>query len=111
MFATGASDTNNVRMVGADSVHVVVPAVNGVVRIRTGTDTLQFDLRPLARNYANATPHRQPVPAERLRIEARAGHRRGLLALNRLNGMRTADSLRIDHWSGWMLLGADSLRR
>jgi hypothetical protein len=35
--------------------------VNGVERIRVGSDTVQVDLRPLARRYADSMPLREPA--------------------------------------------------
>jgi hypothetical protein len=99
---------HRVRVLDGDSVSVV-PAGDGVARIRVGTDTLAFDLVPLARRYADSMSAGGVSP-ERLRVTATQGGRRGALAISSLNGERR-DSLRITQWSGWVLLGRASPAR
>ena len=89
-------------MIGADSVSLVPRAVNGVERIRVGTDTVQVDLRPLARRRAESMPA-TAIPVDRLTIEA-AGRRRARVAVTFLQGYLAGDSLRIDYWTGWVLV-------
>jgi len=96
------------RVAGADSVAVVGAAGSGLVRVRVGADTLEFDLRPLARRDGGSFPQTGRVPGARLRVEAVAGPRRGVLVLSQLNGtgaMPSADSVRVVYWTGWVLLG------
>jgi hypothetical protein len=102
MVPLSGGDTT-VRVIEADSVSLVPRAVNGVERIRVGTDTVQVDLRPLARRYADSMPA-TAIPADRLTIET-AGRRRARVAVTNLHGYLTGDSLRIDGWSGWVLVG------
>jgi hypothetical protein len=40
-----------------------------------------------------------------LRVEAVAGARRGVLSLNQLNGTWSGDSVLVNYWSGWTLVG------
>jgi hypothetical protein len=97
---TGGDTT--VRVIDADSVNLVPRAVNGVERIRVGADTVQVDLRPLARRYADSMPA-LAIPTDRLTVEATGG-RRARVAVTNLNGFLTGDSLRIDGWRGWVLV-------
>jgi hypothetical protein len=100
-----ASSDPGVRMLGADTVNVVSQGASGVARIRVGADTLEFDLRPIARRHADSLQPRASVPAELLRVEAGANGRRGALAVSQLNGTRTRDSVAVGYWSGSVLLG------
>jgi hypothetical protein len=100
-----ASSDAGTRMVDADSVSVVSRTSSGVARIRVGADTLEFDLRPIARRHADSLRPRASIPGEQLRIEAGANGRRGALALSHLNGRRTRDSIEVGYWSGSVLLG------
>jgi hypothetical protein len=94
------------RLAGPDSVNIAGTLATNIARIRVGADTLEFDLRPLARTATNGEP---------LRVEATAGERRGVLALTQLNGRRlwkesgvervAGDSVQVNYWGGWMLLG------
>jgi hypothetical protein len=93
------------RVAGGDSVRVVTQPDMAVVRIRAGADTLRFDLSSLARGRADSLPMVGRVSGARLRVEATAGGRRGVLSLNQLNGTRSRDSVRVTWWSGWVLLG------
>jgi hypothetical protein len=102
MVPLSGGDTT-VRVIDADSVSLVPRAANGVERIRVGADTAQVDLRPLARRYADSMPA-TAIPADSLTIETTAGRRRARLAVTNLHGYLTGDSLRIDGWSGWVLV-------
>lgn len=93
------------RVAGLDSVAVIGHPGSGVVRVRVGTDTLEFDLRPLARGAASSIPPASHRTSAMPPIEAVAGTRRGALAVNQLNGRRSGDSVVVDHWSGWVLVG------
>ncbi|HEY7612974.1 MAG TPA: DUF4153 domain-containing protein [Gemmatimonadales bacterium] len=92
-----------VRQVNGDSVSVVPVAGSGLARVRVGRDTLVFDLRPLARRYADSVLSPIGVTAERLLVEDSTG-RRGALSLSQLNGQREADSVRVASWTGTLLL-------
>jgi hypothetical protein len=94
-----------IRVAGPDSVAVVGHLGNGVVRVRVGADTLEFDLRPLARGAAGSIPARGRGASTMQPIEAAAGARRGVLALNQLNGTRSGDSVLVTYWNGWVLVG------
>jgi hypothetical protein len=104
MVPLSSGDTTP-RVIGADSVRLVPRTVNGIERIRVGADTLEIDLRPLARRYADSMPAGDAIPGDRLTIETVTGSRRARLAVTTLNGYLTGDSLRIDHWTGWVLVG------
>ena len=97
-----ASGDTTVRVIDADSVSLVSRGVNGIERIRVGSDTVQVDLRPLARRYADSMPA-TGIPADRLTIET-AGGRRARVAVTTLHGNLTGDSLRIDCWTGWVMV-------
>jgi hypothetical protein len=101
MVPLTSSDTT-VRVIDADSVRLLPRGMNGVERIRVGADTVQADLRPLARRYADSMPA-IAVPADRLTVEATGG-RRARVAVSNLHGYLAGDSLRIDGWSGWVLV-------
>jgi Domain of unknown function (DUF4153) len=93
------------RLAGPDSVAVIGHPGTNVVRVRVGADTLEFDLRPLARGGAGATPASGRPASATLRVEAVAGARRGVLSLTQLNGTRSGDSVLVSYWSGWVLVG------
>jgi hypothetical protein len=92
------------RLAGSDSVAIIGHVGSGVVRVRVGPDTLDFDLRPLARAGAGSIPASGSGSAM-LRVEAVAGTRRGVLSLNQLNGTRSGDSVTVSYWNGWVLVG------
>jgi hypothetical protein len=94
-----------IRVAGPDSVASIGHPGSGVVRVRVGADTLQFDLRPLARGAAGSVPAAGRGRSTMPPIEAVAGARRGALAVNQLNGRRSGDSVLVDYWSGWLLVG------
>ncbi len=106
MVSLTSGDTT-VRVIDTDSVRLVPRAVNGVERIRIGTDTVQVDLRQLARRYADSVPA-APIPADRLTIETTASGRRARVAVTSLNGHLKGDSIRIDNWNGWVLVAPRS---
>jgi hypothetical protein len=93
------------RVAGADSVAVVSRAGSALVRVRVGADTLKFDLRPLLRRDGRSLPGTGHVTGASLRLEAVAGPRRAVLSLDQLSGMRSADSVQVMSWTGWVLLG------
>jgi uncharacterized protein DUF4153 len=102
MVPLSSGDTS-ARVIEADSVSLVPHAASGVERIRVGTDTVQVDLRPLARQYADSVPA-GAIPADRLSIETTAGTRRARVTVTSLHGYLRGDSLRIDYWTGWVLV-------
>lgn len=102
MVPLSDADTT-VRAIDADSVRLVPGGANGVERIRVGGDTVQVDLRPLARRHGG-TRFLEAVAAESLTIET-PGRRRMRVAVEHLHGYLKGDSLRIDGWSGWVLVG------
>ncbi|HMA43262.1 MAG TPA: DUF4153 domain-containing protein [Gemmatimonadales bacterium] len=93
------------RLAGPDSVAVIGQPGTNVVRVRIGADTLEFDLRPLARGSAGSPPASGRGASATLRVEAVAGARRGVLSLTQLNGTRSGDSVLVTYWSGWVLVG------
>jgi hypothetical protein len=100
-----ASSDASRRMIGADTVNVVSQTASAVARIRVGTDTLEFDLRPMVRRQADSLRPGSSVPAAQLRIEARKNGRSSALAIAQLSGSRTRDSVVVGYWSGTVLLG------
>jgi hypothetical protein len=48
---------------------------------------------------------RSDVPAERLRVQAAASTRRGVLALESLFGSGKGDSVRVRGWEGMLFVG------
>lgn len=94
------------RVAGPDSVAVIGHVGSSIVRVRVGADTLEFDLRPLARAGAGAVTAPGRGASAPLRVEAVAGARRGVLSLNQLNGTRSGDSVLVTYWSGWVLVGS-----
>jgi hypothetical protein len=99
------SGNRTVRVAGADTVAVVERAASGAERIRVGADTLEFDVQGLARRQAGANGRSGTIPAEQLRIELGTNGRRRVLAISEMNGARTGDSVRVDYWRGWLLVG------
>lgn len=93
----------------ADTVSVLASKSQTIVRIRAGADTLQFDLRPLGQKNAaaGASQHRE-LGSRRRWVEAAPGRRRGVIWVTDLNGRRSGDSVWVDYWRGWVLLGGDS---
>lgn len=73
-----------------------------MARIRVGGDTVQIDLHPLARRYGSSMPP-AAVAADSLTIGT-AGRRHARVAVPHLKGYLRGDSLRIDGWSGWVLV-------
>jgi hypothetical protein len=96
-----------------DTVRVLASKNTAVVRIRAGADTLQFDLRPLGQrdSAARASRDRNQLELQRRWIDAAPGRRRGALWVSDLNGRRSGDSVWVDYWRGWVLLGGDSTGR
>jgi uncharacterized protein DUF4153 len=103
VLPAAAGDTTT-RVAGPDSVAVIGRLGSGVVRVRVGADTLEFDLRPVARGGANSIPASGHASAM-LRVETVAGARRGVLSLSQLNGRWSGDSVLVNYWSGWVLVG------
>lgn len=100
-----SSGEGGVRLVNDDSVTVVSGGSDrGLARVRVGSDTLVFDLRPIAKRYAHSAPSPMGLLPERLLVEDGAGHR-GTLVLTQLSGHREAGSLRVVSWTGTLLLG------
>jgi hypothetical protein len=99
------SGNRTARVAGADTVAVVERAASGAERIRVGPDTLEFDVQGLARRQAGANGRSGTIPAEQLRIELGTNGRRRVLAISEMNGARTGDSVRVDYWRGWLLVG------
>jgi hypothetical protein len=72
--------------------------------VRVGRDTLVFDLRPLAKRYADSVPSSARVTRERLMVEDGTG-RRGALVLSQLSAQRQLHSVRVASWTGTVLIG------
>jgi hypothetical protein len=100
-----SSGDSAVRLVNQDSVAVVTePTGSGLARVRVGRDTLVFDLRPLAKRYADSVPSSARVTRERLMVEDGTG-RRGALVLSQLSAQRQLHSVRVASWTGTVLIG------
>jgi hypothetical protein len=91
--------------VDQDTVHWQFDSLSGVLRVRVGADSLSFDLRRLAGSLAYEPSAGNQVAAERLRLETAGRKSKAMLALESLNGKRTADSLTIERWQGRLFLG------
>ncbi|MEP6571894.1 MAG: DUF4153 domain-containing protein [Gemmatimonadota bacterium] len=96
---------STLRMVGGDSVRLIPDSTNTYARLRAGGDTLEFDLRALARAFEAVDTIGDRERPARLVSEKGAGSRRGTLALSQLSGRWRGDSVFIDYWRGWLLLG------
>lgn len=93
-------------VLGGDTVAVLSRGVDrGVARIRVGADTLDFDLRPIIRRYADSLPLRATVSVGPLLVEAPPGPRRSALALTNVSAQAQADSLVVTHWTATLLVG------
>lgn len=104
LLPASAGDTTT-RVAGPDSVAVIGHLGGNIVRVRVGADTLEFDLRPLAQGGTGSLPASGRSTSKMRPIEAVAGGRRGGLALNQLNVGRSGDSVLVNYWSGWVLVG------
>ena len=91
------------QVIDGDSVGLMRLGMNGVERIRIGPDTVRVDLRPLARRHSNSMSPATAIAADSLTVET-TGRRRARVAVRNLNGYLKGDSLRIDNWSGWVLV-------
>lgn len=101
-----SSNDGQVRMLGGDSVVVVPQAESaGMARVRVGSDTVAFDLVPVARQYADSAPDRGGMLEIPLVIASGPGQRRSALVLHQLSGERAGDSITVRHWGGSLLLG------
>ena len=92
-------------LAGTDTVRLRYDSVASLARVAVGDESLLFDLRPLLRMIATDSTMRSDVPAERLRVQAAAPTRRGVLALESLFGSSTEDSVRVRGWEGVLLVG------
>jgi len=91
---------------GEDSVRTRFDSSSGIVVVRVGQDSLRFDVGRLADSvWRDRSTPASSVPAERLRLAAYSETRRGLLALQSVNGRRTDQSIGVDRWNGKLLLG------
>jgi hypothetical protein len=101
-----ASMDNSVRVIEGDTVTAVSqPAGTGMARIRVGSDTLAFDLRPLARWYLDSVYPRMPEASARLRVGSDDG-RPSALEVTNMSGTWSRDSLSVNYWTGSLLLRA-----
>jgi hypothetical protein len=92
--------------VGRDSVSLEFDSRAGVLLVSVATDSLVFDLARLAHTIADdpgAPPNN--VSSERLRLEAIGRTRKAMLALEYLNGKRSANSVEVENWQGRLFLG------
>jgi hypothetical protein len=92
-------------VVGQDTVHARFDSVSGVLRVRVGGDSLNFDLRRLAGAMDHEPSAGAQVAGERLRVETAGRKHKAMLALESLNGKRAADSVQVDRWQGRLFLG------
>ena len=100
------SGDGQVRLLGGDSVELIPGDTRvGVAQFRVGSDTLAFDLLPLARRYADSISGRGGTLDVPLVLEGPDGGRRSALVLAELNGERKGDSLTVSHWRGSLFLG------
>jgi hypothetical protein len=97
--------------VGPDTIRVRFDSASGVLEVAVGPDSLTFDLRRLAGEMSDDPSSGSGVPAERLRLTATHGSRRGMLALESLNGRRDGSSVKVERWQGTLYLGQGSDRR
>ena len=89
---------------GSDSITVDFDS-SGIARIAVSADTLVFDLGALARTMADSVPRNRQIAADRMRLEATAGSTRARLEVESIGGTRNGDSVRVNHWNGWLLVG------
>jgi hypothetical protein len=93
-------------IVAAVAVRIRYDSVAGLARVAVGEESLLFDLHPLLRMIAtDSTMRSDDVPAERLRFQATAPTRRGVLALESLFGSSKGDSVRVRGWEGTLFVG------
>lgn len=103
---TVAANDRARHLLGGDTVTVMGPGSDsGVVRIRVGADTLEFDLKPIARHHLMSAPPRGGTVTEPMVVEAGPGSRRAALVLTTLSGQLAGPAPRNFHWSGMLLLG------
>jgi hypothetical protein len=91
---------------GHDTVRTRFDTSSDMVQVSVGRDSLQFDVGRLAdtvwKDWSTAPTN---VPAERLRLTTLTPTRRAMLALQTVNGRRTANAVNVEHWQGKLLLG------
>ena len=101
-----ASMDNSIRVIEGDTVTAVSqPGGTGTARIRVGSDTLAFDLRPMARWYLDSVYPRMPDASARLRVGSVDG-RPSALEVTNMSGTWSRDSLSVNYWTGSLLLRA-----
>ena len=101
-----AGTNRSARVADGDTVIIVSQLPGGDARIRVGSDTLEFDLRPLARWYVDSVYPRAPSRSDRFRIDRDDAARPAALIITNLSGTWYRDSLAIGHWTGSLLLGS-----
>jgi hypothetical protein len=100
--ATGDAATH---VLGGDTVrNVSEPRGGTVARFRVGSDTLAFNLAPLAAWADTTGGNGGSAPPERVRIAGPEGARRSALVISNLSGNRERDSLAVSYWTGTLLL-------
>jgi uncharacterized protein DUF4153 len=92
--------------VGTDTLRAHFDSAAGLLLVKIGTDSLVFDLRQLAGEMSGDASVGAGVPAERLRVIAKGGRRKGMLALESLNGRRNGSSVKVERWQGRLFLGS-----
>lgn len=92
-------------VLGPDSLSASYDSVSGVLRVRLGRDTLQFELRALTTTLADHGADPSNVPPERLRLLVSGPTLRAMLALESLSGRRVANAVKLGRWQGRLFIG------
>jgi hypothetical protein len=92
-------------VVGQDTVHARFDSTSGILSVRVGADSLDFDLGRLAGAMDHEPSAGAQVAAERLRLETAGRKHKAMLALESLNGKRAGNSIQVERWQGRLFLG------
>ena len=101
-----SSDNTTPIAAGTDTVRTRFDSSSDLVQVSVGRDSFRFDVGRLAdtvwKDYSTAPTN---VPAERLRLTTITPAHRAMLALQMVNGKRTADAVNVDRWHGKLFIG------
>ena len=91
-----------------DTVFTLFDSLSGRARIVIPPDTFTFELAPFVARMSDSIPANRTMPSERLWVEEATGSDRARLRIDGLGGRRvSADTVRIDHWSGTVIYRRD----
>ena len=91
-----------------DSIFTLFDSLSGRARIVVPPDTFTFELAPFVATMSDSIPVNRTMPSDQLWVNEVSGSDRARLRIDGLGGRRvSADSIRIDHWSGTLMYRRD----